>query len=547
MGFTSECACRALKYPHPDWMYHNLVHAVTERVLDYIRSTELLRPGDRVGVAVSGGCDSVALLRILLELRPELGVVLSILHFNHKLRGAESDGDETFVAELARKHKLEFKRCSADVRQYAAKERISIETAARQLRRDFFMKSLGASERGRGVRGQESPHHTLKCPRVTLDKVATGHTLDDQAETVLMRVIRGTGGRGLAGIYPRVEVVHAQREGAGAIVRPLLIVRRRELEDYLKQLGQQWREDSTNKDLKFTRNRVRHVLLPLLEKEFNPAITETLAELAQIARAEQDYWEHKSRGWIESDVHRFGQGPGKHSQPLAHVEPSDRRGGRLRTNAVACLRRTSLLKEPLAMQRQLIKSIAERAGATLEFNQIEEGLHLAAEERCHKKELDFPGGWKLVREDENLMLVASAETTDSEKAAPARSYEYQLHVPGSVDVPELGSRFEAVIFASGSQPKNPDDAVEFCEISSELTVRNWRAGDRFWPAHRKRDKKVKEWLTDLHVCGRERQFWPVIVRGNEIIWMRGLGVGAKFVAHGHKETRAFFRESPITG
>jgi tRNA(Ile)-lysidine synthase len=282
-----------------------------------------------------------------------------------------------------------------------------------------------------------------------------------------------------------------------------------------------------------------------LETEFNPAIEEKLAELAEIARAEEDYWESKARDWIASGVHWFGVGPGEHSHPPPRLERKFGRGGRLRTNAVACLRRTSLLKEPLAMQRQLIKSIAERAGATLEFNQIEEGLHLAAEERCHEKELDFPGGWKLVREDENLMLVAPAETTDSEKAAPAGSYEYRLNVPGWVEIPEIGSRFEAVILASASETHDFHGAVEVSKISSELTVRNWRAGDRFRPAHRKCEKKVKEWLTDLHVSGLERGFWPVIVSGNDIVWMRGLGVSAKFLAHGEKESRAFFHESPI--
>ncbi len=231
------------------------MHTLAERVLKHIQGTDLLHAGDRVGVAVSGGIDSVALLHLLLEFKNELGIVLSIVHFNHKLRGVESDDDQEFVAGLARQRDLELHLDSDDVALHAANERLSVETAAREMRYGFFRHLL--SER--------------------LDKIVTGHTLDDQAETVLMRLIRGSGMRGLGAIYPRLEMENEDGESCGQIVRPLLVFRRRELEDYLNQIGQNWREDQTNSDSKYTRNRLRHALLPLLEREFNPSVQESLS------------------------------------------------------------------------------------------------------------------------------------------------------------------------------------------------------------------------------------------------------------------------------
>src|SRR5580658_10189719 len=195
-------------------MYHVSVHELAERVLGHVRGEELLRAGDRVGVAVSGGIDSVALLRLLIELRHELGIVLSVVHFNHKLRAAESDADQEFVAELAREHGLEFHTESGDVAGLANERHSGVEAAARELRYASFRRLLGCDEAAAAETSYPSPANFLT-------KIATGHTLDDQAETVLMRVVRGTGLRGLGGIHPRILVEHDDDEGHGEIVRPL--------------------------------------------------------------------------------------------------------------------------------------------------------------------------------------------------------------------------------------------------------------------------------------------------------------------------------------
>ncbi|HEY2393700.1 MAG TPA: tRNA lysidine(34) synthetase TilS, partial [Candidatus Angelobacter sp.] len=232
-----------------------------EKVLKYIREQQLLRAGDRVAIACSGGADSVALQRILLGLREELGIVLSVAHFHHQIRGAEADADQQFVQDMAATHQLAFHLGSGDVPAYAGTQKISLETAARDLRHKWFA-SLVQEHKA--------------------DLIATAHTQDDQAETVLMRILRGTGARGMAGIAPAQKDKH--------LVRPLLTTSRQEVEAYLKTVGQPWREDSSNQDIIYTRNRIRHTLLPLLERDFNPAIRQTLADLAELARGEEDYW-----------------------------------------------------------------------------------------------------------------------------------------------------------------------------------------------------------------------------------------------------------------
>ena len=482
---------------------------LAHKVLGYVRQLQLLKAGDRVGVAVSGGADSVALLRLLLELRPELGIVLSIVHFNHKLRGAESDEDESFVCQLAREHKLEFHLASADVKEEAAAEGLSLEAAARELRYGFFQQLVEPDTQGRSQ----------------VAKIATGHTLDDQAETVLMRILRGSGMRGLAGIYPTVDL-EEDGEVVGEVVRPLLEVRHRELEAYLREIGQTWREDSSNLDPRFTRNRVRRTLLPLLEGEFNPAITQGLSELADIARVEEDYWQNEISGWMGTAIHwsepewaRSGQ------QGLVQLQPfNPKLQERMQEPGPAVMNVNMdllwLLSEPLAVQRRALKAVGELAGIPLEFRHVEEILRFAAEEHNSGKRLSLPLGWSALRETAALTFL----TPDlrSQERIPC-DYEYALPLPGRAIVPEASLVIEAVQVNPGSSTAeyNPDHLWDRAQLRDGLTVRNWRAGDRFWPVHTKSPKKVKELLQEKHVTGPARKTWPVVVSGDEVIWLRG--------------------------
>ena len=579
------------------------MNELAERVLAHIRQQELLRAGDRVGVAVSGGIDSVALLRLLLELRGELGIVLSVVHFNHSLRGAESDADQEFVANLACGHGLELFVESGDVAARAVEEHAGVEAAAREMRYGFFRRLLGSGEESpSGAKAQLNNHaddrsagsaapsktspQGLKpaasvalngttevvpfpnsvrtaevVPFPNLTKMATGHTLDDQAETVLMRVIRWTGLRGMGGIYPRIVVEDGWDEVCGEIIRPLLEIRRRELEQYLRAIQQPWREDSTNADDGFTRNRVRQLVLPLLEREFNPAVAENLAELAEVARGEEDYWENEVSGWLGTVVQwsepEWSRGHSSAGNSLVQIqmgaaepptsEPSREEEEPESFAMNASVDRMWLLGEPMAVQRRLVKAVGEECGIPLEFKHVEEILRFAAEAGGAGKKLSLPRGWTALVEPEALIFLAPdpqrPETLPSD-------YEYELTVPGRVSVPEIGVVIEALrvqdaqgealpgeALALGPEAAgyNPEHLVSGELLDGELLrgtlrVRNWRPGDRFWPAHTKAPKKIKELLQERHVAQPERGLWPVIVSGDEIVWVRGFAVPAKFRA-----------------
>ena len=556
------------------------VDSLTERVLGHIRRDELLRAGDRVGVAVSGGIDSVALLRLLLELRDELGIVLSIVHFNHKLRGADSDADEAFVSELARAHDLEFQVDRDDVAGRAREENLSVETAARELRYGFFRYLLGEEnpsgaeaqvhgevedrsaqsaappkgetqglKPGSGeplLRGAEaSVFHSSAESRALpkparFDKIVTGHTLDDQAETVLMRLIRGAGMRGLGGIYPRLPVEDDDGELCGEIVRPLLAIRRRELEQYLKDIGQPWREDSTNADHAFTRNRLRKLVLPVLENEFNPAVAENLADLADIARGEEDYWENEISGWhgtvVQWSEPEWARKPVRSElitiAPLGpstdSLQPKIDDAPWLVMNA--SVSRAWFVTESEAVQRRLIKVIGEHAGIPLEFKHVEE-IRRLADHDSEGKEFSLPLGWKFVREADELIFL----TPDLRVEQPAQDYDYELTIPGRIVIPELASAIEIRRVPVGSESGyNPDHLLDADSLRGPLRVRNWRAGDRFWPAHTKSPKKIKELLQERQVSGPERKLWPLILlgaeQGAEILWLRGFPAPAKYAA-----------------
>lgn len=456
---------------------------LAERVLGYIRRQKLIQAGDRVAVAVSGGADSVALLRLLLELRTELGIVLSLAYFNHRLRGEESDAEERFVADLAKLHKLAFRREDGDVRRIAAEKHSSVEAAARGLRYTFFAQLLGDG---------------------TVHRVATGHTLDDQAETVLMRVARGAGTRGLAGIYPQFAVLGSQFPESSqlsvgssppSIIRPLLSVRRRDSEAYLQHIKQSWLEDSSNRDLRFTRNRVRHGILPRLERGLNPSVREALADTAEIARAEEEYWQRETARIL----------------PVV-LQPGSR-------SCAAALNTPALLELPVALRRRVVRAVCRDLGLNLEFRHVEEILDVGA---GTAKAASLPQGWKAVRTGNEIRIGAPPSEASAD-------YEYALAVPGKVAIPETGIALETVLIPRDAG-YNPGHCLEPSLLARELKVRNWRSGDRFWPAHTKAPKKVKELLQDRRLMGREKKLWPVVVSGDDIVWLRGFAVPARFAS-----------------
>jgi tRNA(Ile)-lysidine synthase len=300
-----------------------------------------IRPGDRVCVAVSGGADSVALLLTLKAANKAknnaLGIGLSAVHVNHNLRGEESLADQRFVEDLCIAHDIPLHLHQADILARVATTRETIEEAARAVRYDLFRTLIASGH---------------------ANSILTAHTLDDQAETVLLKLLRGAWTEGLSAIHPIVTVP------GGQILRPLLQTRRTEIEAFLKSLDQPWREDSSNTDEAFTRNRIRHTILPVLRQE-NPSLDQSLANLAELAREEESRWQTELNHLLP--------------QLLLPGLPT-RGGGRAVSTApgesTVAIELTRLRALDAAARRRVIRAAARQLGVRLSFDETSRLLAL---------------------------------------------------------------------------------------------------------------------------------------------------------------------------
>jgi tRNA(Ile)-lysidine synthase len=445
----------------------------------------MISPGERVAVACSGGPDSTALLLVLQALAPKLGCTLSVCHFNHRLRGDESQQDERFVRSLAEGLGIAFDCARADVRGSAAKTRVNLEAKARELRYRFFRSLIEARK---------------------ADRIAVGHTADDQAETVLHRFLRGSGTRGLAGIYPVTEA---------GIVRPLIEVRRRAAVQWLQDRGQAWREDESNRDLRLTRNRIRHELLPLLSG-YNPRIVETLAGTAAIARDEESFWESHLPEFLSRAARVEAGRVALEMGALRELQPAEAR----RVLRWALGSAAYGTPEP-ANSRSKAGRAGIKAAPRGEFEEIERLLRLLNEGRSGRS-VQLAGKLVATREYSRLVVQRAGIAT-----AP-RGFSQTFRVPATVEVPEIGSTFsfELVPVGRGKARYNRNGASLVDERLAEfpLTLRNWQPGDGYKPKGHRRQRKLKELFQKGRISRSERQGWPVVVAGDQVVWMRGFEV-----------------------
>ena len=455
---------------------------LAQRLLALLRKADLLRAGERLGVAVSGGADSVALLHLLLELREELGCVLCVVHFNHQLRGRASEADEKFVARLAEQHGLDFFVARENVAAKTKRERGNLEDVARRARYAFFERLV---QEGR------------------LARVAVAHTADDQAETVLAHILRGTGLAGLGGIHPT----------AGVVVRPLLSIRRADLRAYLRGKRQSWREDASNRDTKRMRARIRQRLLPLLERQFQTATVEHLCQLAELAREDEACFESQATV-REGEMTQAAQ------------------------NATR-LALSGFLREPRAIQTRLLRRIVEhlkpRAG---QFSAAHvEALLALAKHPDSGKSMQLPGGVEVRRESQTLIFLPSA-TSGSSSRKPSASHEYAYEIDlragrAAVHVVELHCRlyFRVIDWpAEGRETSSTGAVLDRERLGVPLVLRNWVPGDSVQPlGHRKRHKLARL-LNEIGASRWEKKSWPVLTAGGQIAWVRGLGAAHEFAA-----------------
>jgi len=444
------------------------------KVRSYIAQHRMVKRGDKVLVAVSGGPDSVVLLHILYLLRQELGISLHVAHLNHMFRGAESEDDAFFVAEMAKHYQLPATIEAVDVPAYRRARRLPAQVAAREVRYGFLKRV--AKETG-------------------ADKIALAHQADDQAETVLLNFLRGSGVSGLRGIPPVREDFY---------IRPLLAVRRSEIESYCAEMDLPFRQDSSNLKPVYLRNRVRIRLLPLLESEYNPGMVSALLRLAEICREEDDCLEEQASAAYQAAL--LAAGTGRVGLSLAVLQ-----------------------EMPMAVRRRVIRlAWQDLTGSKrgLSFQHTEAVLSLLDSEATGLSAV-LPAGVTATRSYDSLDLSAGLRRME-----PGH-YLYPLKVPGKTYIPELDSTI-CVSVATGEaipQPRSlpaTEALVDFEKLPPQIYVRRRLKGDVFCPYGQKSAMKLKDFLIKQKVPREERDCLPLVSTPEEIIWVGGVRVGEKW-------------------
>lgn len=433
---------------------------LARRVARAIRRGDLWTGADRVAVAVSGGADSVALVRLLHELAPKARWRLAgLIHVHHGLRGAEADADAAFCAALAEQLGLPIDRSDVDTAGYAARTGASVEAAARAVRYAAF---------------------EAAAARLDATVVATAHTSDDQAETVLLRLLRGASARGVAAI----------RRRRGRYARPLLECRRADLRAYLALCGQPFREDRSNADLSIPRNRLRRTLLPVVEAEW-PGGVAALARFAELAADDERALQTLAD---EADARIL----------------SARGGVELKRETIAAL--------PAAVARRVVRAAIEDAGGRPSARAVDEACRLARGGAGRRLELS---GLRVEVAGGCLRLSAEA----ANPAPPP--FVYTLPVPGAVQIRETGVVISASLVTGAVRPATGPAAVvlQAQALALPLTVRQRRPGDRFRPLGAPGSRKLHDLLIDRKIPRAERDGVPVVVdRDGRVIWVAGVEI-----------------------
>jgi tRNA(Ile)-lysidine synthase len=390
--------------------------------------------------------------------------VLAVAHVHHGIRGAEADEDERFVGDLADDLGLELWAHRVETPAVARERKQTLEEAARELRYAWFRELLAQGK---------------------FDAVATAHTLDDQAETVLHRLLRGAWTEGLGGIHP---VVHCAR---GSILRPFLETRREEIREWLQQRGQPWREDATNQDTAHTRNRIRLDLMPRLG-EYNPQVAEQLARLATIARDEESWW--------DAELARILPGlvlPGKPVRGGGRAVSTHPEEG----SAGIELERLRALAP--AVRRRVLRAAAKRLGCALNFEQTERLMAMCEPEAAKKQEL-AAGLWAEKSARELRLVRKGASREEAIATEPV-----EVSIPGEAS--GFGVRLRMVL-AENASTASPGTVV----------LRTPRAGDRVRIRHSRGAKPLKEIFERMQVEPEARKTWPVLEWQRQIVWMKGV-------------------------
>ncbi len=435
----------------------------------------------------------MALLAALRELRSLLGIRLLIAHLHHGLRGADADEDARFVRRMARRWKVPCVIGRADVRARARRRGISREMAAREARYAFLARV---------------------ARRRRADLVATAHTVDDQAETVLLQLARGAGSSGLSGLSPSVTLAEAR------VIRPMLEISRTAVLAYLTARGIPWREDATNADLSILRNRVRHRVLPVLERELNPAVRGALARTAEVLREEDAYLEAQA-------AHQLAMS---------------------RAATAHALRIEALRAVPVAIRRRVLRRWLLQLGVPpprLTYEILEKVRSIL--EGNGGRRMDAGDGWVVIRRDATLEAVRKTEV------APVLPFRVRVLIPGETCVPEKGIRILARMGSGCVRDRNarvgslPASAtLRRAAIGRRrLWVRSWRPGDRIRPLGLNGTRKLQDVFVDAKVPAERRRHIPVFECAGQIVWLPGYRVARGWEAIHSREPAVHLQVIPL--
>lgn len=454
-------------------------HVVEQKILELIKKEELIRPKERVLIAVSGGPDSLALLHWLVGIREEWQLNLLAVHLNHQFRGEEADQDEAFVQEICQAWELPCLSKRMDVASFARKRQLGNQEAARICRYQFFEEV--AKEYG-------------------YPKVALAHHADDQLETVLMRLIRGTGLKGLSGIPILRETEHY------TIIRPFLAVTKQEIEDYCKRHQLEPRIDPSNQSDHYTRNYIRHHLIPHIV-HLNTNVHQIVTEMTETLRLENEYIESESRRYLST---------------VLRSQSEDK--------IAICL--SSFLKVPLPLQRRLILLLLSYLPISRSFwNKVHiEAIFNLFHSTNGYKRLHLPEAI-LVTKEYNHVQISKLDSSEDKKhrdyleELPACG-EYRLTSPSLLVQISIWDRKD-VTQAATSFMDEEDKQIHVAWFDAEqlhlpIILRNRRPGDKIQPLGMEGHKKVKDIFIDEKIPHAARQIWPIFTQGDQLIWIPGL-------------------------
>lgn len=453
------------------------------KVKDYIEAHRLVREGHKVLLAVSGGPDSMALLELFHRLAPDLGVSLHVVHLNHQFRGAEAAEDGEFVRQESERRGIPATILSYNVPAYRERRGLSSQDAAHRIRYALFLQV---------------------AKKVGADRLAVAHHRDDQVETVLINILRGTGLEGLRGMEVRRRWT---RTGRFYIIRPLLNLSRNEITGFLESEGIPHRLDKSNLKAVYLRNKVRLQLLPLLEEEYNPALRDSLLSLSALMGDVERYLVEQTRAAWERVLLVQGRGE-------------------------VVLDREKLMGEPAALQGRLLRYALENllpGMRNLTYRHIRDLQDLASEGRTGTS-LDLPGRVRAHISYRKLHLSAGS----TRKEGKGEWQPLTLAVPGRAALPGKGKKIAARLLSREDMPWPPREEKEalldYESLSSpkELTVRCRRPGDRFQPLGLKGTKKLKDYLIDRKMPRQERDFLPLVTSGKDILWVVGGAINDRF-------------------